>query len=184
RKLSRSAGASRITPCNSVLYHCASASLKSSLSRMWASISPASCVPSPPRSSQAYTPCKANSRARRRALRALLREAPPAAAPRDLLVVKIVFLVVVVVVIIVVRLGLQRCDQIGHFHGCTGAVATLLGSANLGLLFGFRSEHAIGDRNTGLQRDAADSRCAFVANHLEMVGFAADDGAQRDQRVE
>src|SRR5690606_13201420 len=112
----------------------------------------------------------ANSRARRRALRALLREAPPA-APRDLLVVKIVFLVVVVVVIIivviVVRLGLERGNEIRHLDGGAGAVTPLFFSAHTRLFFVFGGEHAVSNRDAGLERDAADGRGAFVADHFE-----------------
>src|SRR5690606_32119385 len=182
KKLSRKEGASRITPCRSVLYHSASASLKSSLSRICASMSPASCQPSSPRSSQAYTPCSANSRARRRALRALFLEAP-AAAPRDLLVVKIFFLVVVVLVV-VFRLRFQSCDQIGHFHSGSGAITALFSCADLSLLFVFRRQHAVGDRDSGFQGHATDCRSTFVADNFEVVGLATDDGTQRDKGIE
>src|SRR5690606_34521925 len=124
----------------------------------------------------------------RRALRAVLREAPPGAAPRDLLVVKIVFLVVVVVVIVIivvviVGLRLEGGDQIGHFDGRTGAITALFGGAGFGLLFVFSGEHTIGHGNARFQRDTADCRCAFVADDLEVVGFAANHGTQRDQGV-
>src|SRR5690606_33032099 len=182
-KLSRREGASRITPCSSVLYHSASASLKSSLSRICASISPASWRLSVPLKSQAYTPCRANSRARRRALRALLREAPPA-APRDLLVVKIVFLVVVVVVIvIVIQFRLQRRDQVCHFHCSASAVTPLFCSTLLSLFLVFRGQYTVGHRNTGFQRNAADGRCTFIADDLEVIGFTADHSAKSDERV-
>src|SRR5690606_34575970 len=181
-KLSRREGASRITPCSSVLYHSASASLKSSLSRICASISPASWRLSVPLKSQAYTPCRANSRARRRALRALLREAPPA-APRDLLVVKIVFLVVVIVVLVIVRLGLERSDEIGHFYCGTCAVATLFVSTHLGLFLVFRGQHAVGDGNTRFQGNATNGRSTFVADDLEVIGFTSDDRAQCDKCI-
>src|SRR3546814_12481279 len=116
---SRNAGASRRTPCNSVLNQTASASWNSSSSRICASISPASCKPVSPRSSQEYTPCSANSRARRRALRLLPRADAPEGPADVLLVVKIfvlvVILVFVVVIFVVFGLGFERCTLVGHF---------------------------------------------------------------------
>src|SRR5690606_33128874 len=147
---SRRPPASCSTPCSSVLNHCASASEKSSASRRCASISPASCVPSPPRSSHAYTPCKANSRARRRALRALARAWAALSAAVGLFVVKIFVLVFVFVVIL---FGLERRDQVGHFDGNQGTIATLAGRAGLRLLVGIDGENAVGHGNTRFQRN-------------------------------
>src|SRR5690606_38525304 len=118
-------------------------------SRRCASISPASCVPSPPRSSHAYTPCKANSRARRRALRALARAWAALSAAVGLLVVKIFVLVFVIVILF----GLERRDQVGHFDGDQGAVAALAGRAGLRLLVGVDGQHAVGHGNAGFQRN-------------------------------
>src|SRR5690606_19834790 len=113
--------------------HWASASEKSSASRKCASISPASCVPSPPRKSHAYTPCSANSRARRRALRALARACAALSAAVGFFVVKIFVLVFVV---FVVFFGLQRRHQVGHFDGRLGAIAALARRPGLGLFVG------------------------------------------------
>src|SRR3546814_15791303 len=134
-KRSRNAGASRRTPCNSVLNQTASASWNSSSSRICASISPASCKPVSPRSSQEYTPCSANSRARRRALRLLPRPDAPEGAADVLLVVKlsvlVVILVFVVVIFVVFVLGFERCPQFGPFHSATRTFTTLSGTAFL-----------------------------------------------------
>src|SRR5690606_5421075 len=157
------------------LNHCASASEKSSASRRWASISPASWVPSPPRNSHAYTPCSANSRARRRALRALARACTALSAAVVFFVVKIFVLVVFV---FVVFFRLERRRQVGHLHGHLGAIGPLAGGTGLRLLVGIDGQHAIGHGDAGFERDTADGRGALVADHFKVIGFAADDRAQ------
>src|SRR5690606_2370892 len=177
-KRSRRPGASRSTPCSSVLNHCASASEKSSASRRCASISPASCVPSPPRSSQAYTPCSANSRARRRALRALARACAALSAAVVFFVVKIFVLV------FVVFFGLERRHRGGHLDGRLGAVAALARGAGLRLLVMIDGQDVYGHRNAVFQRNAGNRPRHLVADHLEMLGPAAVDRTQGDERVE
>src|SRR5690606_1569616 len=106
-------------------------------------------------------PCRANSRAMRRALRALPR---PARAARGSVIgvldVLVIILVVVIILIVVVILGLrlEGRDQVGHLDGGTRAIAALVGGARLGLLVRVGGEYAVGHRDAGLEGDTADGR--------------------------
>jgi hypothetical protein len=74
--------------------------------------------------------------------------------------------------------------QVGHFDGGLGAVGALGLHADFGLLVGFAGQDAVGDGHAGVELDFHDGAAGVVGNHLEVVGVAADDGAEGDQRVE
>ena len=56
--------------------------------------------------------------------------------------------------------------------------------AGQGLVVVFGGQHAVGDRDAGVQGDAGDAAALFVGDQLEVIGLAADHRAERDQRIE
>src|SRR5690606_38277857 len=54
----------------------------------------------------------------------------------------------------------------------------------LGLFVGVDRQYAVGHGYARFERNAGNRARHFVADHFEVIGFAADDRAQRDQRVE
>ena len=72
--------------------------------------------------------------------------------------------------------------EIRHFDGAAGAVAALHVEAFLSLFVVFGREHAVGDRDAVVERDARDAGAGLVRDEFEVVRFAADDGAQGNGR--
>jgi hypothetical protein len=77
----------------------------------------------------------------------------------------------------------QLVEQVGHLDGDARRVAALLVGARCRLLGGVAGQDRVGDRDAVVERDPRDRGAALVGDQLEVVGFATDDAADRDQRI-
>src|SRR5260221_14181231 len=74
----------------------------------------------------------------------------------------------------------RDCPQrVGHLHRDARRLGALHRGARARLLFGVGGEHAVGDRDSGLQLHVEDAARAFVGDYLEVIGFAAHHRTQR-----
>ncbi len=160
---------------------------KPGVSRMCASIAPALPAPDSRDNSHSYSPCSANSRERRRALfggpflaagfavgrRRWVARGLTACRPRRHVVVLVV--------------GRRRSSRrLARFAISTATRAASRPCRARGLRPARRSRSSArrwrpGSRSAARRRDAGR---ALVRDELEVIGLAADDGAERDQRVE
>ena len=86
--------------------------------------------------------------------------------------------------------GFEKCDSV-HFdallHGCIGEAVMIDGvlAAHVDRRTSQLSpvEHGVRDGDAVVERDARHRGAALVRDELEVVGLAAHDAAERDQRV-
>src|SRR5262245_26826674 len=140
---------------------------------MWASIAASSARPT----SHSYRPCKASSRARRRADLEVPRALTPPPWPCG-----------------PSRGGTSafgtagRCSQlahqVGHLDGHARSVTALVFDTFPRLRLVVDGEDGVGHRNLVIERDARDPDAALVGDQLEVIGLAADHAADRHQRIE
>ena len=83
--------------------------------------------------------------------------------------------------------GFELVEEVDGFDGGEGgfcAFVACFGAGSFdGLFDGVGGEHAEGDREAGLERDALDPGCALTGNVFEVGGGTADDGTEADHGI-